>query len=94
MSDLYVDLTVLRRTERDLDGVAEELRVCARALQEASAQDLGSHQLDRACDAFRETWAYGAKQLGSAAAQVGQQLGEGLRVYAEADAQLASIFAS
>lgn len=57
----------------------------------ASAAHLGSGRIDDACAGFRESWSYGTEQLGAAAAEVRQQLGEGLRVYVETDQALASV---
>jgi len=92
--ELYVDLTVLEGTERDLGRVADNLSECASRLRGASRGDLGSPRLDEACADFRDTWAYGTEKLGEAADMVRKQLGEGLKVYVESDSKLASVLRS
>lgn len=91
MSDLYVDTAGLRAVEGALGRVADDLRACAVTLQDVTYADLGDVELEAACAGFVDSWAFGAEQLGQAAATVRDVLADGLRVYAQIDAELASL---
>ena len=90
MSDLYVDTAGLRVVEAALAGVEDDLRACAATLRAATSTGLGDDGLDAACAEFVDCWSYGTEQLGEAASSVRRVLADGLRVYAEIEAELAS----
>ena len=91
MADLYVDTAGLRWVEAALGRVEDDLRACSATLAAASATALGDDALDDACERFVDSWSYGTGELGRAATTVREVLGEGLRVYAQIDAELASL---
>jgi hypothetical protein len=91
MSDLYVELTELEALQQRLGDVAAELSTCSGELGRTDATELGSRDLESACDDFYSSWGYGIGKLGDAAGVVAEELGEALRVYTEADAELANI---
>lgn len=90
MPDLYVDIAGLRVVESALGRVEDDLRACSATLRAATSDGLGDDGLDAACAAFVDSWSYGTGQLGQAATTVREVLGEGLRVYVQIDAELAS----
>lgn len=91
MSDLYVDTAGLRVVEGALGRVAGDLRACATTLMTATAAGLGDDELEAACVDFVDSWSYGTSQLAVAASTVREVLAEGLRVYAQIEAELASV---
>ncbi len=91
MSDLYVNTPGLRVVEGALGRVEEDLRTCSATLLAASSTGLGDAGLDAACADFVDSWGYGTEQLGQAATTVREVLIQALRVYAEIEAELASL---
>ncbi|GAA2231450.1 hypothetical protein GCM10010232_17480 [Streptomyces amakusaensis] len=61
--DLQVDTDELDRLSRALRRSLSSLTDAGRALSRARADQLGTGELDAACDAFQERWAYGAERL-------------------------------
>lgn len=94
MSDLLVDVSVLERVHSALEDAAGNLAHLRKRLANASACDLGDRRIDRAAERFFERWGYGTRRLGEAADVVARQVDEALRVYAEADDELANVFRS
>lgn len=94
MDELFVDLTVLRGTERRLARVQQDVRACSRALRDATTAGLGSGSLDLAAQEFADSWSHGAAQVAAGAGAAREQLAEGLRVYAEVDSRLCAVLAS
>lgn len=91
MSDLYVDTAGLRAVEHRLGVVADDLQSCSAALHAASSAGLGDAALEDACSDFAASWSYGTGRLGAAAAAVRATLAEGLQVYTDIEAELASL---
>lgn len=63
--DLQVDAHQLGRFSRALGSSLTSLREARRALEHVRADQLGTKELDEACDGFQERWKYGAEQLGT-----------------------------
>lgn len=62
--DLQVDTDQLGRFSRALDQSLTSLSAPRRALEHVRADQLGTRELDEACDGFQRRWKYGAEQLG------------------------------
>lgn len=69
-SDLRVDTDQLGRFSRALRESLTSLASARRALERARADQLGTRELDEACDRFQERWKHGADQLGVRVAAV------------------------
>ncbi|WP_411104479.1 hypothetical protein [Streptomyces sp. cmx-4-9] len=63
MTSLQVDIDQLTRLTRTLDSSLVSLREARRALDHVRADQLGTADLDAACDGFQERWAFGAREL-------------------------------
>ncbi|MFG2868425.1 hypothetical protein [Streptomyces sp. NPDC048338] len=68
--DLQVDTDQLGRFSHALDSSLTSLAAARRALEHARADQLGTKELDEACDGFQERWKYGAEQLGARIGEV------------------------
>ncbi len=62
--DLQVDTDQLSRFSHALGSSLTSLREARRALEHVRADQLGTKELDEACDGFQRRWKYGAEQLG------------------------------
>lgn len=87
-----VDLDALAELRRQLDGAREQLDGALAALGEAAAPRLGSDDLDRACEEFRQSWAHGLGKLGECVGVVGEGIGAVGATYAQGEAAVASGF--
>ncbi|OKK22458.1 hypothetical protein AMK16_04825 [Streptomyces sp. CB00455] len=63
MTSLRVDIDQLTRLTRALDSSLLSLRDARRALDHVRADQLGTADLDEACDGFQKRWAHGAREL-------------------------------
>ncbi|MFG2332979.1 hypothetical protein ACGFMM_25615 [Streptomyces sp. NPDC048604] len=63
--DLRVDTDQLGRFSRALNESLTALAAARRALEQARADQLGTPDLDAACDRFQERWKHGADLLGA-----------------------------
>ncbi|MEV6401103.1 hypothetical protein AB0M39_41085 [Streptomyces sp. NPDC051907] len=63
--DLQVDTDQLGRLSRALGTSLTSLGEARRALERARADELGTRDLDEACDGFQSRWRHGAEQLGA-----------------------------
>ncbi|WP_328928692.1 hypothetical protein OG429_31830 [Streptomyces sp. NBC_00190] len=63
MTSLQVDIDQLTRLTRALDSSLVSLRDARRALDHVRADELGTADLDAACDGFQKRWAFGAREL-------------------------------
>ncbi|MFJ3976916.1 hypothetical protein [Streptomyces sp. NPDC090021] len=59
MTSLQVDIDQLTRLTRTLDSSLSSLREARRALDHVRPDQLGTADLDAACDGLRERWAHG-----------------------------------
>ncbi|MET9800496.1 hypothetical protein [Streptomyces sp. NPDC006368] len=62
--DLRVESDRLGRFSRALGESMTSLTEARRALEHVRADQLGTRELDEACDGFQDRWKYGAEQLG------------------------------
>ncbi|MFI1395567.1 hypothetical protein [Streptomyces sp. NPDC020681] len=63
--DLQVDTDQLGRFSRALGRSLTSLAEARRALEQVRTDQLGTKELDEACDGFQRRWKYGADQLGT-----------------------------
>ncbi|MFJ8647654.1 hypothetical protein ACIRNI_16215 [Streptomyces sp. NPDC093546] len=63
-SPLRADCDQLGRFSHALGESLTSLAEARRALEHVRADQLGTRELDEACDGFQERWKYGAEQLG------------------------------
>ncbi|MFG2981518.1 hypothetical protein ACGFYQ_09690 [Streptomyces sp. NPDC048258] len=63
MTSLRVDIDQLTRLTRALDSSLAALRDARRALDHVRADELGTADLDAACDGFQKRWAFGTREL-------------------------------
>ncbi|MFI1014963.1 hypothetical protein [Streptomyces sp. NPDC020965] len=82
--DLRVDMDGLDRFAHALDRSLTSLAEARRALDHIRSDQLGSAELDAACDAFQQHWAHGADRLRD---RIGA-LNDGVRLSHRAHAQL------
>jgi hypothetical protein len=66
---LKVDGTELSKFFKDLNKAKESFTALRKVLRNADVKDLGTDDLDTACDRFQEDWQYGAKEI---AEQIGE----------------------
>ncbi len=64
-SDLRVRTSELGRFAKALADSVDSLAEARRALDHVRADQIGTAELDAACDSFQESWSYGAEQLGA-----------------------------
>lgn len=57
------DIDQLDTFTRDLKGAKDSLEQVRTALQHARADQIGTPELDEACDEFQERWKYGNEQI-------------------------------
>ncbi|MCP3818338.1 hypothetical protein NLX86_09480 [Streptomyces sp. A3M-1-3] len=62
--DLRVPIDQLGRFSRALEESLTSLREARRALEHVRSDQIGTPELDEACDGFQRRWKYGAEQLG------------------------------
>lgn len=63
MTSLEVEIDQLTRLTNALDTSLTTLREARRALDHVRADELGTADLDAACDGFQERWGHGSKEL-------------------------------
>lgn len=63
--DLQVDTDQLGRFSRALGSSLTSLAEARRALEHVRDDQVGTKELDEACDGFQRRWKYGAEQLGA-----------------------------
>lgn len=86
MSGFFVDLDALTALGQQLEGAREQLDGALAALGETAAGQLGTDDLDRACDEFRQSWSHGLGKLGECVQAVGEGIVAARAEYAAADA--------
>ncbi|MFJ7589737.1 hypothetical protein ACIQZO_20615 [Streptomyces sp. NPDC097617] len=92
MTSLQVDIDQLTRLTRVLDSSLASLRDARRALDHVRADQLGTADLDKACDGFQERWAYGARELTKRVKDVREGVDRSAAEYAELDQAIRAAF--
>ncbi|MFF5449261.1 hypothetical protein [Streptomyces sp. NPDC012888] len=92
MTTLRADIDQLTRFTQSLDTALTALRDARRELARVRADQLGTAELDAACDRFQERWSYGAKELTKRVTTVRGGVREAAREYAALDAAIREAF--
>ncbi|MFD3325045.1 hypothetical protein [Streptomyces sp. NPDC058701] len=92
MTSLQVDIDQLTRLTRALDSSLVSLREARRALDHVRADQLGTADLDKACDGFQERWSYGARELTKRVKAVREGVDRSAAEYAELEKAIRAAF--
>ncbi|MFG2747941.1 hypothetical protein [Streptomyces xanthophaeus] len=92
MTSLRVDIDQLTRLTRALDSALVSLREARRALDHVRADQLGTEDLDAACDGFQDRWAHGARELTKRVKRVREGVDRSAAQYAELEAAVREAF--
>lgn len=92
MTSLQVDIDQLTRLTRALDSSLLSLREARRALDHVRADQLGTTDLDAACDGFQERWSYGARELTKRVKTVREGVDRSAAEYAELEKAIRAAF--
>ncbi|MBC9713550.1 hypothetical protein H9Y04_13320 [Streptomyces sp. TRM66268-LWL] len=90
--DLRVPTTELGRFAKALHDSVESLDEARRALGHVRADQIGTADLDAACDSFQESWAHGAEQLGERIGRIQSAVALSHNGYVELNRALAEAF--
>ncbi|MET9379215.1 hypothetical protein ACFYV5_03345 [Streptomyces sp. NPDC003035] len=90
--DLQVDTDQLGRFSRALGQSLTSLGAARRALEHVRADQLGTRELDEACDGFQQRWKYGAEQLGLRIKAVHEGVSVSHEGYAQLNRSIESAF--
>ncbi|MFJ9339776.1 hypothetical protein ACIRP0_10830 [Streptomyces sp. NPDC101733] len=89
---LQVDIDQLTRLTRALDSSLTSLREARAALGHVRADQLGTTDLDAACDGFQEEWAHGARELTKRVKTVREGVDRSATEYAELEEAIRAAF--
>lgn len=92
MTFLRVDIDQLTRFARTLDSSLLSLREARSALDHVRAGQLGTADLDAACDGFQERWAYGTRELAKRVKTVREGVDTSAVEHAKLDAAIRAAF--
>ncbi|MFE3789578.1 hypothetical protein [Streptomyces goshikiensis] len=92
MTFLQVDIDQLARFSRALDSSLTSLREARSALSHVRADQLGSADLDAACDGFQERWSYGTSELAKRIKTVREGVKTSAGEHAELEAAIRAAF--
>ncbi|MEV7440172.1 hypothetical protein AB0O22_03280 [Streptomyces sp. NPDC091204] len=92
MTSLQVDIDQLIRLTRALDSSLVSLREARRALDHVRADQLGTADLDAACDGFQERWAHGTRELTQRVKTVREGVDRSAAQYAELEEAVRAAF--
>ncbi|WP_031157916.1 hypothetical protein OHA91_07700 [Streptomyces erythrochromogenes] len=92
MTSLQVDIDQLTRLTRALDSSLSSLREARRALDHVRPDQLGTADLDAACDGFQERWAYGTRELTKRVKAVREGVDRSAAEYAELEQAVRTAF--
>ncbi|MFI7354262.1 hypothetical protein ACIBTP_09970 [Streptomyces avidinii] len=92
MTSLQVDIDQLTRLTRVLDSSLASLRDARRALDHVRPDQLGTADLDVACDGFQERWAHGTRELTKRVKAVREGVDRSAAEYAELDRAIRAAF--
>lgn len=87
-----VDMGQLSTLINTLEDAKDAMTNADNALQNASAQDLGSAQLDSAGSAFRDKWTYGIGKLSDLADKMTEGLQNTQKTYASCETAIEDAF--
>ncbi|MEO3974648.1 hypothetical protein [Streptomyces sp. CAU 1734] len=90
--DLRVDTDELARFSAALERSLSSLAEARQALEHVRADQLGTAELDEACDGFQERWRYGADLLRERIGSIHDGVKLSHREYARVNAAVAAAF--
>jgi hypothetical protein len=91
-SELRVPTGELGRFAKALHDSVQSLAQARRALDHVRADQIGTAELDAACDGFQESWAYGAEQLGERIGRIQSAVARSHNGYVELNRAIAEAF--
>ena len=91
-SGFQVDIGAMDQLINTLQDAAQSITDADNALKNASAQDLGSHELDSAGGDFQDRWTYGTGKISDLAGQIVQNLQTTVTAYQDCDTQVGKMF--
>ncbi|CAM5630691.1 hypothetical protein SAVIM338S_06024 [Streptomyces avidinii] len=92
MTSLEVEIDQLTRLTNALDTSLTSLREARRALDHVRADELGTADLDAACDGFQERWGHGTKELAKRIKTVREGVRRSAAEYAELEEAIRAAF--
>ncbi|MBT2470161.1 hypothetical protein J7E97_20345 [Streptomyces sp. ISL-66] len=92
MTSLEVEIDQLTRLTNALDTSLTTLREARRALDHVRADELGTADLDAACDGFQERWGHGTKELAKRIKTVREGVRRSAAEYAELEEAIRAAF--
>ncbi|MER7823355.1 hypothetical protein ABTX85_12425 [Streptomyces sp. NPDC096097] len=92
MTSLQVDIDQLTRLTRALDSSLVSLREARHALDHVRPDQVGTADLDAACDGFQERWAYGTRELTRRVKDLREGVDRSAAEYAELDQAVRAAF--
>ncbi|MFE4260819.1 hypothetical protein [Streptomyces sp. NPDC056883] len=92
MTPLQVEIDQLARLTNALDTSLAALREARRELDHVRADQLGTADLDAACDGFQERWGHGTKELAGRIKAVREGVRRSAAEYAELDEAIRAAF--
>ncbi|MEU6549641.1 hypothetical protein ABZ915_05005 [Streptomyces sp. NPDC046915] len=85
---LAVDDDELKHFMKLLNKSSDSLKGLRKALGDATVTDLGTDDLDSACEDFQEDWKYGTEQIGEQTENLAKIIGQSKDSYQEVDKAL------
>ncbi|MEV6173927.1 hypothetical protein AB0L99_37655 [Streptomyces sp. NPDC051954] len=86
------DIDQLATFTKDLQGAHDSLEQVRTALQHVRADQIGTPELDEACDAFQERWKYGNEQIKERIGKLTEGLQKNTDNYREVETSLEESF--
>ncbi|MEU9050527.1 hypothetical protein AB0D37_08985 [Streptomyces sp. NPDC048384] len=86
------DIDQLAAFTKDLDGANESLEQVRTALQHVRSDQIGTAELDEACDTFQERWKYGNEQIRERIGKLTEGLQKNTDNYREVETSLEESF--
>ncbi|EGX54949.1 hypothetical protein SZN_35357 [Streptomyces zinciresistens K42] len=93
MGDQFrTDIDQLAAFTKDLQGAQDSLDQVRTALQSVRADQIGTPELDEACDTFQERWKYGNEQIKARIGKLTEGLKQNTESYREVETSLEESF--
>ncbi|MFE0254314.1 hypothetical protein [Streptomyces sp. NPDC059010] len=93
MGDQFkTDIDQLTAFTKDLDSAHDSLEQVRTALQHVRADQIGTPELDEACDEFQERWKYGNEQIKERIGKLTEGLQKNTDNYREVETSLEESF--
>ncbi|MFC7310093.1 hypothetical protein ACFQVC_38485 [Streptomyces monticola] len=86
------DIDQLATFTKDLQGAQDSLEQVRKALQHVRSDQIGTSELDEACDTFQERWKYGNEQIKERIGKLTEGLKKNTDNYREIETSLEESF--